>query len=568
MAFDDILRGGSALGGYKGIQVPSGATERYLLLEGLERQLRGTFYADLPYGFEQEKDQSGNHVPLRHRRPSIIYNLASLIVSDTQAELFGDEQFPIVKALVNGEANDEAGKAVAELLLETELPDVVFDAYSDGCVGSVAVTVSRSGNGLPFYEVIPGKWCEPVYESDTSTELAALKVTYPIDRAEVASRWPAVIAADKTNDEIWWWRYILGPSAKTECVPLPSVQYVLLGKPDPKKGGEIVAFAIDNAKPHGFNCVPAVFATNLGGKSRRGKREPWLKELAPWDGPALWWPIVDGMVDLDYTFSQESRGLRYAADPMLFLKVGNLFGEFGTGVDPFGGEGQAERTTSRMSTTLGADGSTVRGVTQTLVGMGDHSDAKLLEIGAAGLREEREFANDLREHLIEIVGGQKASAEHTKGVSSGKALHRLEKPLGRLVRRQRRPYGDGLFLGLLELTLEGIRSGALKVATSVTAIPEDAKLVNDWPAEEILEGSELLAHVTAKQLAAGGSAINPKELVKAEVMGASLASDMGLHAPYDTIKGDLEPLAPPPDPNAAPEPGTPPKPPGKVNPKK
>jgi hypothetical protein len=76
--------------------------------------------------------------------------------------------------------------------------------------------------------------------------------------------------------------------------------------------------------------------------------------------------------------------------------------------------------------------------------------------------------------------------------------------------------------------------------------------VPEWPNDETLQGQDLFYHVEGLQLAAGGSLQFPIELIKPEVIGAKLSADLGLHEPYDTIKGDLTPPAPEPAPTPKP----------------
>jgi hypothetical protein len=226
---------------------------------------------------------------------------------------------------------------------------------------------------------------------------------------------------------------------------------------------------------------------------------------------------------------------------MLFVNRGDMFSQDET---PAG----YEKPAGGMATNLGAGGEMVKGATQTLVG-GPNSDAKMLEISAAGITEEREYVRDLREYALEVLGGMKARAEHASGPTSGRAIDKNTKPLRRLVRRQRRPYGLGLLLELVDLTLYGFRTGALDsgaISADVGVIPEDAKRVPEWPNDETLQGQDLLFHVEGLQMAAGGSPTDPLQLVKPEIMGAKLTADLGLHEPYETIKGSLEGSAPPP----------------------
>ncbi len=143
----------------------------------------------------------------------------------------------------------------------------------------------------------------------------------------------------------------------------------------------------------------------------------------------------------------------------------------------------------------------------------------------------------------------KARSENVKGASSGRAIDRQGKPLRRLVRRQRRPYGNGLLLDLVKITIHGMRVGALDVDVDFRKIPEASKETLEWPNDEILQGSELLADVQGKQLACGGSMMQPLQLIAPKVIGAKLAGDMGIHEPFPTVQGTGEPIAPPIDPN-------------------
>lgn len=512
----------------EGLKLPEGATERFRRLEALGRMLDGTLYDDLPYKFEDERDQQRDHVPLRERRPSVDFPLAYEITQDTLAELFGDEQFPTIHIAGGREDGKfkDADEAVSDFIEELGLPDVVAQAYEEGVLGAVAVVMLRSDNGAPFFDVLPAKWCQPVYRSPISTELIGLPVTYPISREKAIALCPSVIEDDAGRAaEQFWYRYVVGPYVIIEYKPMPAERFSKLGQVDAKTG-EPIAFERHKETVHGFgSLVPALYVKNLVAKHR---------DL---EGPCLWWPIRNICVEIDYTLSQCGRGLRYSADPMLFVRRGDLFDQddVAAGYVPAGGG---------MATQVTADGSMVRGATQTLTG-GPGSDAKLLEISANGIKEEREFVRDLREYALEVLGGMKARAEHLKAAPSGAALDKGLKPLRRLVRRQRRPYGNTLLVGLINLALEGIRRGAIAraaIEANIDAIPDGARLVPDWPNDDTLQGQELLYHVQGLQMAAGGSAKTPLELLKPDSMGRKIASDLGMHEPYPSIAGTGEPF--------------------------
>jgi hypothetical protein len=515
-----------------GNALPSGATARYIRLEALGRMLDGTFYDELRYSFDTEKVSGKKYIPLRERRPSVDFNLAYEITQDTQAELFGDEQFPAIHVVRTDDVDQAATTALGELVAATGLDEAVFGAYEEGVVGSVAVVVHPSDDGSPFFELLPGKWCEPIYRSEFSRELVGLVVTYPITREAAEEASPGVVK-DKDNADLWYWfRYVVGPSSFSYYRPMAASRFARLGE---IVDGERIAFVLEHEEPHAFaGRTPVVFAKNLGGRQRDV------------DGPALWWPVRNICVEIDYTLSQAGRGLRYTADPMLFVRRGEMDG--GEDDDPAG----FERPAGNTATQTADDGSMVRGATQVLVGTGRYADAKLLETSAAGISEEREFAKDLRELALEILGGQKARAEHLRAAASGKALDKGLKPLRRVVRRQRRPYGNGVLLALVDLVLFGYTVGAFSARASdvdVAAIPLDATRVLNWPNDETLQAQDLLYHVEALTLAAGGSMQHPKQLIEPKAIAKKLIGDLGLHGPVSALIGTQETLTPPPPPD-------------------
>ena len=519
----------------KGLKLPEGASDRYRLLEALGRMLDGTIYDDLRHSWETEK-ANGTHVSTRDRRPSLSFCLPWEITQDTLTELFGDEQFPSIRVVRphNEDADtDAATKEIATLIEVVDLQSTMVEAYEEGVIGGVGVILHATPEGTPYYEIIPAKWCDPIYRDQYSNVLTGLIVTYPISAEEAERRFPGILEEDGNEHETdFWYRFSVTPMEFIDYYPLSDGKFSRLGEKD--DNGEIIAFSVYDRKLHGFKGkVPAVYVKNLGGKQRA------------LDGPALWWPIRDICIVIDYTLSQADRGLRYSADPMLFLNPGGSAdsADFPGGYAPPGGG---------MATNIGEGGEMVKGVTQTLVGYGKDADAKLLEIGATGIKEEREMVKDLREYALEVLGGVKSRAEHASGPTSGRAIDKTMKPLRRLIRRQRTPYGKHLLVELLKLTIFGIQIGTLDIPeVDIEKIPQNSLYYPEWPKDDVLQGSEKFYDVQADQLAAGGSLQNPIELIKPEAIGAQLAGNLGIHEPYESIKGSLKPQE---DPNADPKP--------------
>ncbi len=510
-----------------------GATDRYKLLTALERQLDGTLYKDLPYKFEEEFDASGNYIPTRDRRPSLQYGLAHLLFSQTQGELFGDELFPLVQCFNGQDRDADAEKSVADLLAQLSFDVLMLQIYEQGQPGSCAVIVRTTASGAPYYDIQPGKFCEPVYLPDDPLTLAALNITYPIGKKEITALYPSDDERKRRgldSGQTYWYRISIDAAKETRFHPLPPERFKRLGEKD--EDGNVIAFEPRTETTHKFGRVPAVFVKNLVGRQ---------KNL---DGPATWWPIVDLCVGIDYALSQEDRGLRYSADPMLFIKSGDLFDQANS--LPAGDEPIPEATVTD------GDGRMVKGPTQVLRG-GKDSDAKLVEMEATGMAELREFVAQLREWALEVVGGMKSDAANEKAAQSGAALQQLRKPLMLLVSRQRKAYGEGALLPIIKLTLDALRKGICDVdGFDPSSVGETLRLKLDWPSDEQLLGQDLYYTVQGMQLAAGGTATAPYDLIPPDVAAKKLAGELGLSDPAEVSKSP-QPQVPTPKPGGPPD---------------
>ncbi len=516
MAFRELM---------ESIELPDGCSERYRKLTALEKMLDGTLYDDLKYSFETERAGARNYINLRERRPSLDFNLSYEITQDTFAELFGDESFPLVKSIVNGEEQEPGTTALKDLIISTDIPPRMEEAYNRGVISAVAVVVHRADDSTPYYDVLPAKWCEPTYRSTYSNELIALTVTYIITPENAEEIVPGILERKENQGvDVFWYRYIVGPRVIVTYEPMSDRRFARLGEEDER--GDVIEFVELDQTIHGFPYTPVAYAKNLEGRQR------------DIDGPCLWWPARNLCIGLDYNLSEIERGLRYSSDPVLFLKKTGIMqyadDDYGTDYNV---------TIMNAQTQKADDGTPVRGVTQTIVG----EDAKLLEISAKGITEKREFAQDLREYALEVIGGMKSRAEHMRGAPSGVSLDKAQQPLRRVVRRQRRPYGT-LLRRIIQIVLDGVKAGILdskQIDADLTVISPIQRMVLDWPADATFQGAELLAHVQGLQLAAGGAPLNPLQLVDPAAIGAKLVSDIGLHESFASIKGTGEPLSDP-----------------------
>ena len=105
-------------------------------LEMLHRVLDGTLYDVLPHPFDREQNGQGEYIPLRHRRPSVQFNVARTAVGHAAAMLFSEGHFPAVKH------EDQTTRAkLARLTKEARLNEVFREAVVKGAPGSCMVLV-------------------------------------------------------------------------------------------------------------------------------------------------------------------------------------------------------------------------------------------------------------------------------------------------------------------------------------------------------------------------------------------------------------------------------------------
>src|SRR5438876_10070432 len=154
------------------IQYPEWAGPRYRHLDVLERFLYGKIYEHLRYPFYQEEESGTNaYIPLRERRPSVIYNLPRVVVDRTVRLLFGDKHWPRLHT------NDKSATDYLQRLSETtHLQAAMLEAAFLGSLGSVAVFYNFVDDRF-FYEVWNTKFCQPKF--NIKQELEEVVVMYP-----------------------------------------------------------------------------------------------------------------------------------------------------------------------------------------------------------------------------------------------------------------------------------------------------------------------------------------------------------------------------------------------------
>ncbi len=259
--------------------------DRTRVLEIYRRILDGTIYDDLPYEFHEERNSSGEYVPLRQRRPSVRYGLARLVVEDSVALLFSEAHFPAFDSSDIGVRD-----ALAAVVRDTKLNAVMVETALRGAVGSVAVLM-KVLHGRPFFEVLDTPYLTPEWDREAPDTLSRVVERYKVSGANLAAKGFAIADPGQT----YWFQRVWDQTFEHWYEPVP------VGSGDRADR--------DNSRStrHGLGFVPLVWIRNLPGGNGI-------------DGACTFRNAIDTGIEIDYQLSQAGRGLKYSSDPTLLIR--------------------------------------------------------------------------------------------------------------------------------------------------------------------------------------------------------------------------------------------------------
>ncbi len=260
-------------------------SERTRQLSIYQRILDGSLYDVLPYEFHDERNASGEYVPLRLRRPSVRYGLARLVVEDSVALLFSEGHFPAF------DSPDPAVRdALAVVARDARLNAVMVEAGLRGAIGSAALLL-RVLRGRVFVDVLDSPYLWPEWAADAPDTLSRVTERYKVSGASLAAQGFAVADAGKA----YWFQRVWDAEFERWYEPLA------VGSAGP---------AVEDrtrSVRHGLGFVPLVWIRNLPGGSGV-------------DGACTFRSAIDTSIEIDYQLSQAGRGLKYSSDPTLLIR--------------------------------------------------------------------------------------------------------------------------------------------------------------------------------------------------------------------------------------------------------
>lgn len=421
---------------------------RYVRLDCFDLLLDGEFYDHLPSAFFDEMNSSNEPISLEDRRPSAQFKLCRWVARWTARKIFAGRHQP---RLVH--TDKEAAVKIRKLANSSKLWRTMLETAFCGAVGSVAVTfrVDRPSEGEPsvHFSIWRAKYCVPSF--DEAGNLSALRLQYQTTYGQLKQMGAPGIEPGK---KYWFVRDYL-PDAEVTYNPVEVKDW------NPVDGfhedGKSFVPWEDESKKHNLGFVPGHWFVNLAG----GK--------AP-DGACTFEDAIPNSIELDYNLSQLGRGSRYNSTPQLVV-IGELR------------NAQVVRGPMQYLH-LEAEQKGEEGESQT-----GRGDAKLLEMGGAGMDAALRLLEFLRNLALEQISASRKDPEKMRGPLSGRAMEFLEEDCADLVSELRTQFGE---FGMLPLLKKAIR--ALKMDV------DEAGIALQWPrtfALTAIDLSQILAPMTA-----------------------------------------------------------------------
>lgn len=395
---------------------------RQWTIDVLTRLLNGKFYDAIPHDFHEEKNDAGEYISLRDRRPSVRSGLLRTVVDDSVSLLFSEGHFPDIQC------NDEKTREALELIAkETMLNAVMIEAATIGSAGSVAIWM-RVLKGRVFLKALNTMYLTPIWRDDAPDTLAKVVELYKASGESLNA-----VGYNLDEKQTYWFRREWDESQETWFEPQTLAD---------AKEGKTPAVDTKRTVKHALGFVPMVWIRNLpGGDDIDGA--PTFNESA-----------INTVIEIDYQLSQSGRGLKYSSDPTLLIK------------EP----------------AVGQDGEIVKGGGNAIV-VAAEGDAKLLEINGTAASAVIEYVRMLREVALESMHGNRSSADKMNAAQSGRALELMHQALIWLADKLRISYGEGGLLELLRMIVAASQKYELKTKKQTLgqlSAAEDISLV--WPA--------------------------------------------------------------------------------------
>lgn len=222
--------------------------------------------------------KSDNYVPIRERKPRIIYNVAKMLVDKVAGKLTGESVFP--KFVIEDDDDDTAffrtvSKAVK---FRRSMIDPIKHLLISGAVFARYYLV----NGAPKIEYAKSKYCYPVFDDGGELEQIEIRYTYEDQQDRDAKGSPIVK----------WYKILL---TKDADIAFDNPVY---------RAGVRPTFEEVGRNEHGLGWVQGEWFVTHADKF-------------DYDGYGLFSDILQFIDELNYSLSQSSQSSSYNQEPQL-----------------------------------------------------------------------------------------------------------------------------------------------------------------------------------------------------------------------------------------------------------
>jgi hypothetical protein len=429
-------------------------------LLALGRVLDGELYDELQFSFGEEKQESGEYVPLGKRRPSVRTRFCHTVVNDSVSLLFSEGHFPEIDC-----KDETAREKLTTVIKESCLNSVMIEAATQGSVGSICILM-RVLSGRVFFKVMKTAYLTPKWQKEAPDTLESVTECYKVKGKDLRAVGYTIKEEELNTD--FWLQTVWDDKAENWFEPL-KVSDQKEGKPFIADDGRSV--------PHHLGFVPMAWVKNLPSTD---------DEI---DGSATFpAEAIDTQIEADYLLSQGGRGLKYQSDPTLHIK------------EP----------------AMGSSGPVVKGAANAVI-TENGGDAKLLEITGNGAAAVMEWVKALRVIALEAMGGNRSDSDKLSTAQSGRAMELMNQSLIWLADKLRISYGEGALHSLLRMIVRASQKFPLKDkdGEEIGKIePGKEKISLSWPAWYPPTYADKGTEATTLDLLRGAGLISQETAVK------------------------------------------------------
>jgi hypothetical protein len=259
-------------------------------------------------------------VPLRQRKPCIIYRLPQAATGQVVRFLFGDGRFPqiAIKATIE-ETEDENGKVTKKRVgldggdlsadeaeqLQTWLSECIDRSRLQPIMRSLARIGISCGTAVAVLSFVEGQFCiESLYPEHCAAEFERDDPSAGVLRLVQCYEYEAEVVDEEGK-----------PKSKRFCFRREwNATECRVWEPAEVKPGEPLRWGAYTATVHGFSFCPVVWIPNAANVT------------SGYDGVSLFDDSEDEIEALDFALSQRHRGIAYLGTPQM-VETGVLAGD-------------------------------------------------------------------------------------------------------------------------------------------------------------------------------------------------------------------------------------------------